>query len=67
MASLELNTFLRGSSQRLTTDAVAAATFNEKKWLWVPDAEQGYVAAYVTIENDLESVTVKCNDGTVRI
>jgi myosin protein heavy chain len=38
------------------TDAARAAAeqaeFNEKKWVWVPDEEDGYLAGWVVTEDD---------------
>lgn len=57
-------------------DAAAQAEFQAKRWVWVPDATAGYVAAYVveggsgggseTSASD-ETVTVSCLDNKVRL
>ncbi|CAG8497152.1 329_t:CDS:10 [Acaulospora colombiana] len=46
-------------------DAVAQASFNEKKWVWIEDKNEGYVAGYITKEMG-EQVEVHLNDGSVR-
>lgn len=50
------------------TDAARAAAeqaeFNEKKWVWVPDEESGYLSGWVVQEDD-ETAEVKLA-GTVR-
>ena len=32
--------------------AALQAEFNEKKWLWVPDDKEGYLAGWVVKEED---------------
>jgi myosin protein heavy chain len=32
--------------------AAAAAEFNEKRWVWVPDDKEGYLAGWVVREED---------------
>ena len=32
--------------------AVLTAEFNEKRWVWVPDDKEGYIAAWVIREHD---------------
>jgi hypothetical protein len=45
-------------------DAGAQAEFMSKRWVWVPDAVAGYIAAYVVegASADDETVTVSCLD-----
>jgi len=45
-------------------DAVAQAAFTEKKWVWVVDKEEGYVAGYITKDMG-DTVEVHLNDDTV--
>ncbi|GAA5978241.1 hypothetical protein JCM5350_002237 [Sporobolomyces pararoseus] len=40
------------SEQQLAKDAAALAAWNSKKWVWVPDVHQGYVAGWVVKEED---------------
>ncbi|CAJ0644102.1 7439_t:CDS:10 [Entrophospora sp. SA101] len=47
-------------------DAVAQAAFNEKKWVWVEDKNDGYVAGYITKEIG-NQVEVHFNDYSSRI
>ncbi|OZJ04569.1 hypothetical protein BZG36_02720 [Bifiguratus adelaidae] len=50
-------------------DAVAQAAFNEKKWLWVEDSQEGFIAGYVTSERkgpNGDEYEVYLNNGKVR-
>ncbi|CAG8639097.1 5958_t:CDS:10 [Funneliformis mosseae] len=58
-----ISTSSRGAG---VTDAIAQATFNEKKWVWVEDKEAGYVAGYITKEMG-EQVEIHFNDNSSRI
>ncbi|KAF9903503.1 Myosin-3, partial [Lobosporangium transversale] len=49
----------------LAVDAVAQAAFNEKKWVWVEDKEEGYIAGWISKE-DGDQVEVHLNNGLVR-
>jgi hypothetical protein len=49
----------------IVTDAVAQAEFSEKKWVWVQDKQEGYVAGWITQENG-ENITVELTDTSVR-
>ncbi|GAA6010825.1 hypothetical protein JCM11491_004550 [Sporobolomyces phaffii] len=40
------------SQQQLAKDAAELAAWNSKKWVWVPDSQQGYVAGWVVKEQD---------------
>lgn len=58
--------FPRSTSYRgLAVDAVAQAAFNEKKWVWVEDKEEGYIAAWISQEQG-DQVQVHLNNGLVR-
>ncbi|KAK3819308.1 MAG: hypothetical protein J3R72DRAFT_357408, partial [Linnemannia gamsii] len=53
----------RSSSYRgLAVDAVAQAAFNEKKWVWVEDKDEGYMAAWISKEQE-DQVQVHLNNG----
>ena len=58
---------------RLSQSAEAAraaalqAEFNEKKWVWVPDEKDGYVAGWVLKEEANEGDIVLASGGEVRI
>ena len=39
-------------------------TFDAKKWVWVPDGKEGFVAAAVE-KADGDNVTLKTSDGKV--
>jgi myosin heavy chain 9/10/11/14 len=50
------------------TDAEAAARqaeFNEKKWVWVPDDREGYLAGWVVREEDDEGDVVMAASSEV--
>ncbi|KAG0323583.1 hypothetical protein BGZ99_002716 [Dissophora globulifera] len=49
----------------VVVDAVAQAAFNEKKWVWVEDKEEGYIAGWIARE-DGDQVEVHLNNGLVR-
>ena len=59
------------SAPRLSQNAEAAraaaaqAEFNEKKWVWVPDEKDGYLAGWVVSEED-EVGEVMMHSGDVR-
>jgi hypothetical protein len=56
----------RSSAYRgVVVDAVAQAAFNEKKWVWVEDKEEGYIAGWIAKENG-DQVEVHLNNGQVR-
>ncbi|KAG0062091.1 hypothetical protein BGZ90_003259, partial [Linnemannia elongata] len=58
--------FPRSTSYRgLAVDAVAQAAFNEKKWVWVEDKEEGYIAAWISQEQG-DQVQVHLNNGLVK-
>ena len=45
--------------------AAAQAEFNEKKWVWVPDDKEGYLAAWVNREEDDIGEVVMAANGEV--
>lgn len=47
-------------------DAVAQARFNEKKWVWIEDDNEGYVRGHVINEED-NTVEVEYENGGVSI
>jgi myosin protein heavy chain len=57
---------------RLSQSAEAAraaaqqAEFNEKKWVWVPDAKEGYLAGWVNREEEEVAEIVMAAGGEVR-
>ncbi|KAG0295387.1 hypothetical protein BGZ96_011858 [Linnemannia gamsii] len=58
--------FPRSPSYRgLAVDAVAQAAFNEKKWVWVEDKDEGYIAAWISKEEG-DQVQVHLNNGLVK-
>ncbi|KAF9538125.1 hypothetical protein EC957_007221 [Mortierella hygrophila] len=58
--------FPRSPSYRgLAVDAVAQAAFNEKRWVWVEDKEEGYIAAWISLEQG-DQVQVHLNNGLVK-
>ena len=46
--------------------AAAQAEFNEKKWVWVPDDKDGYLAGWVVKEQDDIGDIVMAAGGEVR-
>ena len=46
--------------------AAAQAEFNEKKWVWVPDEKEGYLAGWVNKEEDDVAEIVMAAGGDVR-
>ena len=46
--------------------AAAQAEFNEKKWVWVPDDKDGYLAGWVVKEEDDVGEIVMAAGGEVR-
>jgi hypothetical protein len=51
-------------SDQASQDAVAMAAFAEKRWVWVEDKREGYIAGYITRENG-EEVDVQLNNDEV--
>ncbi len=45
--------------------AALQAEFNEKKWVWVPDEREGYVAGWVIREEDEVGEVVLASGGEV--
>lgn len=56
----------RAGYRGVVVDAVAQAAFNEKKWVWVEDKDEGYIAAWIGKEQG-ENVEVHLNNGLVSI
>jgi hypothetical protein len=56
-------------SQNVEAARVAAlqAEFNEKKWVWVPDERDGYLAGWVAREEDEIGEVVMAAGGDVRL
>lgn len=47
--------------------AALQAEFNEKKWVWVPDEKEGYLAGWVHKEEDDIGEIIMAAGGDVRI
>jgi myosin heavy chain 9/10/11/14 len=45
--------------------AALQAEFNEKKWVWVPDEKDGYLAGWVNQEDDEIAEIVMSSGGEV--
>jgi myosin heavy chain 9/10/11/14 len=45
--------------------AAAQAEFNEKKWVWVPDEKEGYLAGWVNSEDEEMGEVVMASGGEV--
>jgi len=58
---------ISGPSQSAEAARAAAlqAEFNEKKWVWVPDEREGYVAGWVIREEDEVGEVVMAGGGEV--
>jgi uncharacterized iron-regulated membrane protein len=41
------------------------AEFNEKKWVWVPDAKEGYLAGWVNEEEEDAAQVIMATGGEV--
>ena len=54
----------------MSADAARAAAlqaeFNEKTWVWVPDAKEGYLAGWVNQEMENAAEVVMASGGEVR-
>ena len=46
--------------------AALQAEFNEKKWVWVPDEKEGYLAGWVNHEDEDSAEVVMSAVGEVR-
>jgi myosin heavy chain 9/10/11/14 len=46
--------------------AVLQAEFNEKRWVWVPDEKEGYLAGWVLREDDDLGEIMLATGGEVR-
>ena len=47
--------------------AALQAEFNEKKWVWVPDEKEGYLAGWVNKEEDEMGDIVMASGGEVSL
>lgn len=57
--------FLKSHGDR-SQDAVAQAAFNEKRWVWVEDHEEAYIAGHILRElNNGQSLEVALSNGSV--
>ena len=45
--------------------AVLQAEFNEKRWVWIPDDEEGYIAGWVLHEEDDTGEVMLAGGGEV--
>ena len=57
----------QGYSAESARDAALQAEFNEKKWVWVPDEKEGYLAGWVNKEEDDVAEIVMAAGGDVRV
>ena len=46
--------------------AAQQAEFNEKKWVWVPDIREGYLAGWVNKEEEESAEVIMAANGEVR-
>ena len=54
------------NSTEAARSAALQAEFNEKKWVWVPDDKEGYLAGWVVKEEDDYGDVVMASGGDVR-
>ena len=47
--------------------AALQAEFNEKKWVWVPDAREGYLAGWVNEEEEDAAQVIMAAGGEVTL
>lgn len=52
-------------SAEMARAAALQAEFNEKKWVWVPDDKEGYLAGWVIAEDDELGEVVMAGGGEV--
>ena len=57
-----------GHLQNIETSRAVAlqAEFNEKKWVWVPDAREGYLAGWVNEEEEDAAQVIMAAGGEVK-
>ena len=53
-------------SAEMARAAALQAEFNEKKWVWVPDEKEGYLAGWVIAEDEELGEVVMAGGGEVR-
>lgn len=54
-------------SAEIAKAAALQAEFNEKKWVWVPDEKEGYLAGWVIAEDDELGEVVMSSGGEVSL
>ncbi|KAI9456436.1 hypothetical protein HD554DRAFT_206319 [Boletus coccyginus] len=61
---------MNGSWNSHSTEAARAAAlqaeFNEKKWVWVPDEKEGYLAGWVHQEDQETAEIIMSSGGEIR-
>ncbi|KAI6129290.1 P-loop containing nucleoside triphosphate hydrolase protein [Pisolithus croceorrhizus] len=53
-------------SAEVARAAALQAEFNEKKWVWVPDEKEGYLAGWVNHEDEVAAQVVMSAGGEIR-
>ena len=61
-----MSTLRISQSAQAARAAALQAEFNEKKWVWVPDDRDGYLAGWVAKEKDDIGEVVMAAGGDVR-
>jgi hypothetical protein len=56
---------LHTSQSEAAHAAALQAEFNEKRWVWVPDEKEGYLAGWVNSEREDEAEIVMAAGGDV--
>ncbi|KDQ14575.1 hypothetical protein BOTBODRAFT_346194 [Botryobasidium botryosum FD-172 SS1] len=54
-------------SAEMARAAALQAEFNEKKWVWVPDEKEGYLAGWVIAEDEELGEVMMAGGGEARI
>ena len=61
----QLQNYLRATKRHAAADAAAQAEWAAKKWVWIPDKEEGYASAMLESESG-ETAVVAFENGEVR-
>ncbi|KAH6904306.1 P-loop containing nucleoside triphosphate hydrolase protein [Coprinopsis sp. MPI-PUGE-AT-0042] len=64
-----MNPYRASMNAEAAKAAAAQAEFNEKKWVWVPDAKEGYLAGWVNreVEEEDAAEVIMASGGEVRL
>ncbi|KAI6026521.1 P-loop containing nucleoside triphosphate hydrolase protein [Pisolithus microcarpus] len=62
----DMNVPRHSQSAEVARAAALQAEFNEKKWVWVPDEKEGYLAGWVNHEDEAAAQVVMSAGGEIR-